>query len=225
MRKVTRARGADQLLNVERNPPELDRRVVDIDERVFARGSDADRADAEPQCPIEAAQPLLVDVADGNRVRLDALERAYDFGGRRRRKDHVLVRLRRRMAAEQPADFNRRLEPTKKRQPVFADLLARPAQCLQHSVALLLVVDLLGAEIERDKKVVGVSAGALTTELTEKLHALTRLRSALGDVAQRDDQVDVLAFNVRERSSERNRIAVHIREEGGSHPAELMGTP
>jgi hypothetical protein len=89
----------------------------------------------------------------------------------------------------------------------------------------LLVFHGLRPEIEREEKVVGVAEDARATELAQQVDALLRLRPALGDVAERDDQVNVAAFDVGERSAECNCVPVHVGEEGDPHSAELTDTP
>jgi hypothetical protein len=51
------------------------------------------------------------------------------------------------------------------------------------------------------------------------------LRSSLGDVAQRDDQVDVVTFDISECGAESDGVPVHVGEEGDPHSAELTDTP
>ena len=87
------------------------------------------------------------------------------------------------------------------------------------------VLDRLVAEVEREQEVVGVSEDARAAELAQQLDAFLRLRAALGDVTERDDQVDVVAFDVGKRSAERDGVAVHVGEERDPHSAELTGTP
>jgi hypothetical protein len=66
---------------------------------------------------------------------------------------------------------------------------------------------------------------ARATELAQQLDALLGLWSALSDVAERDDQVDVVTRDVGERSTERGGVPVHVGEEGDAHSAELTDTP
>jgi len=80
-------------------------------------------------------------------------------------------------------------------------------------------------DLERDEKVVGVPEDARATELAQQIDALPGLRPALGDVAQRDDQVDVVTFDVGERGAESDGVRVHVGEEGDPHSAELTDTP
>ena len=129
------------------------------------------------------------------------------------------------MATEDVACSHGRVEALQKSQPLFAELLARPAGGIEESFSVLLVFHRVGAEIEGEEKVVGVAEDTRATEPAQQVDALLRLRTALGDVAERDDQVDVVARDVGERSAERNCIPVHVGEEGDSHSAELTDTP
>ena len=87
------------------------------------------------------------------------------------------------------------------------------------------VLHRLRPELEREEKVVGVAEDAGAIELTQQVDALLRLRPALRDVAERDDQVNVVALDVGERSAKRNGVPVHVGEEGDPHSAELTDTP
>lgn len=79
--------------------------------------------------------------------------------------------------------------------------------------------------IECEQKLVRVPGDTRTIELAQQVDAFLRLRAALGDVAERDDQVDVVPLDVGERCAERNGVSVHVREESGAHSAELTDTP
>ena len=89
----------------------------------------------------------------------------------------------------------------------------------------LVVFHGLCTEIERDEVVVGVPVDARAAELAQQVDTFPRLRPALGDVAERDDQVDVVSLDVGERCAERDGIPVHVGEEGDPHSAELTDTP
>jgi hypothetical protein len=88
VREVLRARRRDQLVDVEPNAPELDREALVVHERVLAPASGADRADAEPERALEAAQPLLMNVSGSDGIGVDE----PDGFRRGARKDDVLVR-------------------------------------------------------------------------------------------------------------------------------------
>lgn len=90
---------------------------------------------------------------------------------------------------------------------------------------MFLILDRLGAEVERDQEVVGVAEHTLTAELTQELDALERLRAALRDVAEGDDQVGPAILQVGERGAECDRVSVHVGEKGNPHSGELMDTP
>ena len=92
-------------------------------------------------------------------------------------------------------------------------------------MSALFVFHRLRPEIEREEKVVGVAEDAGATELAQQVDALLRLRPALGDVAERDDQVNVVALDVGERRTESNGVPVHVGDEGDPHSAELTDTP
>ena len=95
----------------------------------------------------------------------------------------------------------------------------------RRAFSALFVFHRLRPEIEREEKIVGVSEDAGAAELAQQVDALLRLRPALRNVAERDDQVDVVALDVGERRAERNGVPVHVGEEGDSHFAELTDTP
>ena len=80
------------------------------------------------------------------------------------------------------------------------------------------------AKIEGEEKVLRVPSHTRTAELTQELDALERLRPALGNVAEGDDQVGPAILQVGERRAERDRVSVHVGEKGNSHSAELMNT-
>ena len=209
-----RARRADQLVDVERNATELDRERLVVDERVLAPAADADSADAEPERALEAAQPLLMNVSGGDGI---GVEQA-DALRRRARKHDVLVRRRRRMAAEDATGRDGRLEATEEREPILAELLPRPCSRGQEAVDVL---GLLRAEVEREQELVGVPEDARALELLQQLDALARLRTALRDVSQRDDQIRFAPLQIRERGAESDGVPVHVREESGSHTGTL----
>jgi len=209
-----RARRADQLVDVERNAAELDRKRLVVDQRVLAPAADADRADAEPERALEAAQPLLMNVSGRNGI---GVERPDAFR-RRARKHDVLVRRRRRMAAEDATGRDGRLEATEEREPILAELLPRPCSGRQEAVDVL---GLLRAEVEREQELVGVPEDARALELLQQLDALARLRTALRDVAERDDQIRFAPLQIRERGAECDGVPVHVREESGSHTGTL----
>ena len=129
------------------------------------------------------------------------------------------------MAAEDPLDLDRRLEAAEELEPFRAELLLRPAGRLEQPFLSLLVLDRLVAEIEGQEEIVRVPEDARAVELAQQLDAFERLRPALRDVAQADDQVDVMLLQIGERRTEGDRIAVHVGKECDSHPGELTGTP
>ena len=92
-------------------------------------------------------------------------------------------------------------------------------------LSALFVFHRLRPEVEREEKVVGVAEDARATELAQQVDALSRLRPTLGDVAQRDDQVDVVTLDVGECGAESDGVPVHVGEEGDPHSAELTDTP
>jgi len=238
IRKVLRARNAEQLVDVEWNPAELDRQRLGRDERVFTVGAkrngiewllvlvdEADASDAEPERRLEAPKPLQMHVTGGNGGGRDARERAIDVFTGGGRQEHVLVRLRRRVAAKNPLDLDCRLEAAEELEPRRAELLLRPPCRLEQPFLSLLVLDRLVAEIEGQKEVVRVPEDAGALELAQQLDAFERLRTTLRDVAQADDQVDVVLLQIGERRTKGDCIAVHVGKECDSHPGELTGTP
>ena len=128
------------------------------------------------------------------------------------------------MAAQKPVRTHGGLEALQEREAVLAELLARPASRFEQPFAAFLVLDRLRAEIEGEEKVLRVSTDAWTAELTQELGALERLGPTLRDVAERDDQVGPAILQIGECCAERNRVSVHVGEEGNPHSAELMGT-
>ena len=128
------------------------------------------------------------------------------------------------MAAQKPVRTHGGLEALQEREAVLAELLARPASRFEQPFAAFLVLDRLGAEVESDQEVVGVAEHARAVELAQELDALERLGPTLRDVAERDDQVRPAILQIGECCAERNRVSVHVGEEGNPHSAELMGT-
>src|ERR671936_612782 len=120
------------------------------------------------------------------------------------------------MTAEQRTGMHRRLEAAEKLEPVLAELLARPMRRRE-----LLLGHLLVAEVERNEEVVGVAVDARTAELAQEVDALDRLRAALRDVAERDDQVGLEPLQVAERRAKCDGVAVHVRDEGDAHRGTL----
>ena len=96
------------------------------------------------------------------------------------------------MAAEDPLDLDRRLEAAQELEPFRAELRLRPAGRLEQPFLSLLVLDRLVAEIEGQEEVVRVPEDARAVELAQQVDTFERLRPALRDVAQADDQVDVV---------------------------------
>ena len=186
---------------------------------------EADAPNAEPQGRVEAAQPLKMDMAGGDRGGFDAFQGVIDFCTRSGRQDDVLVRLRRRVAAEDLLDVDRRLEAAEKLETFGAKLFARPASGFEQTLLSLLVLDRLVAEVEGQEEVVRVPEHAWAVELTQQLDALERLRPALRDIAEGNDQVDVVLLQIGESRPEGDCIAVHVGEKRDSHSTELTGTP
>ena len=209
MREVHCARRGEQLVQIERVVPELDCERVVVDEGVLAPARDPDRADAEPEGPVEAAQPLLMHMTGRNCLGVDAA----DLLRRRLRQDDVLVRRRGRVAAQHPSCLHRRLEAAQKLETVRSELLLRPACSVEQALQLLRILHRLGAEIEREQKLVRVAEHARAVELTQQLDALARLRAALRDVAEGDDQVGLTVLQIGQGSAERAGVAVHVGEE------------
>ena len=129
------------------------------------------------------------------------------------------------MAAEEPSRAHCRLEALEKREPVLSELLPRPARRLEQTSEVLLVLDRLGTDVERQEEAVRVAEHARTVELAQELDALERLRSSLRDVAERDDQVRPAVLQIGERSPESDGVAVHVGEESDAHSAQLMAAP
>ena len=129
------------------------------------------------------------------------------------------------MTAEHVAGSHGRLEVLQKSQPVFAELRAGPVGRIEQALSALVVFHGVCSEIERNEEVVGVPVDARAAELAQQVDAFPRLRPALGDVAERDDQVDVVSLDIRERCAESDGVSVHVGEKGDPHPAELTDTP
>ena len=148
--------------------------------------------------------------------------------GRGRGQDDVRVRVGRRVAADDAraveVDLDRPFETTQEREVGLAELLPRPLSDLEQPPTLVLA-DRLGGDVQREQELVGVPEDAAARQLLQQLDALDRLRPALGDVAERDDQVGLYTLDVRERGAERDSVSVHVREKGHSHPAETTVTP
>jgi hypothetical protein len=122
------------------------------------------------------------------------------------------------VTAEDASGHNNRLEVTEEREALVAELLPRPFRGRQEAVDVL---GLLRAEIEREQELVGVPEDARALELLQQFDALARLRAALCDVAERDDQIRLAPLEIRERSTECDGVPVHVREEGDSHTGTL----
>lgn len=214
MREVLRARICNERVDVERDAAELDGEALVVDERVLAPGPDADRADAEPERAVEAAQPLLMDMSRGDSVGLQRTDPLR----RRLRQDDVLVRGRRRMAAEHTTGSDRRLETAEELEPVLAELLARPAPRLEQPLDVL---GLLGAEVERQQELIRVAEHARTADLAQEIDAFAWLRASLRDVAEGDDQVGIVVLQIDERGAKCDGVAVHVGEESDAHTGTL----
>ncbi len=123
-------------------------------------------------------------------------------------------------------DLDGRLEPLQELEAVVAQLVARPAADLEYPLGVLGVHRLgLGAEVERKHELVRVPEDAGAVELPQELDALDRLRAALGDVPERDDQIRLDTLDVRERRAKGDGVAVHVGEESDAHAADTTGTP
>lgn len=212
MREIPLSRGRDQLVEVVSDAAELDCQAFVVDERVLAPGTGADRADAEPQRPLEPSEPLLVDVTGRDCI---GLERP-DLLGRSLGQDDVLDRRGRRVAAEHSPGLYGRAEAAQELEPVLAELVARPVRRLEHALVGLLV-----AEVERDEDVIRVAVDAGTRQLLQQLDALARLRPSLRDVPEGDDQVGAAILQIREGGPECDGVAVHVGEEGDAHTGTL----
>ena len=151
-----------------------------------------------------------MDVAGCNRVGIDK-RNAVGV-----REDDVLVRRRRRVAAEHAACLHGRGEAAQEREAILAELRARPVRCLEHALVGLFV-----AELERNEKVIRVPVDARTSKLLQQRNAFARLRPALGDVAERDDQVGLDVLQVGQSGAEGDGVAVHVGEEGDAHTGTL----
>jgi hypothetical protein len=126
------------------------------------------------------------------------------------------------VAAEKVVDLDAGLEAAEELQPLLAELLSRPACRLKQPLALLLVLDLLMAKVEGEQEFLSVPQHTWAPQLTKELNALDGLGPALGDVAERDDQVRLFSREVHERGAEGNGVSVHVGEERHSHGRELM---
>lgn len=183
MGEVGPACRGEQLVRIEGKTAELDRERVVVDEGVLAPAWVArrtDRADAEPERVSEPAQPLKMYVSCGDRSRTG--EERLDVFGPSLRQHDVLIGRRRRVAAEHASRLHGRLEAAEEVEPVRAELLLRPARRVEEALQLLGIVDGLGAEVEREHKLVGIAEHARAGELAQQLDALARLRPTLRDV-------------------------------------------
>lgn len=137
--------------------------------------------------------------------------------GVRFRQHDVFDRRRRGVAAEHTSCSHGRREAAQEPKAVLAELFARPVRGLQDAL-----VGLFAAEVERHENVIRIPVDARTPQLLQELDALARLRTTLRDVAERDDQVGPATFfQVGERCTERDGIAVHVGEEGDAHTGTL----
>ncbi len=94
----------------------------------------------------------------------------------------------------------------------------------EKALTLILLFDLLRAEVQRQQIVVGVAVHARAVELLQQVDALARLGTALRDVSEGDDQARVAFLQIGENRSERSGVAVHVGDETDSHPLELTVT-
>jgi len=182
----------------------------------------ADAADTEPERLAEPPQPLQMNVPCSHPARVEAVEDLLDSFRRCGGQDDVLVRVRRGVATEKIADLDRGLEAAKEVQPLLAELFSRPARGLEQLLAPLFVLDGLRAEVESEEELLGVPEHARTVQLSQQVDALERLGPALGDVPEGDDPIRGRPLDVVERRAKRDRVAVHVREEGDSHAADPM---
>lgn len=164
-------------------------------------------------------------MAGRDRCGSDSVEGPLDLVMRGRRQHDVLVGARRRVTAQQRADLDGRLETAQEGKPLLPELLARPARRLEEPLDAILVVDRLRlrAEVEGQQEVIRVAEDARALELAQEVDALGRLRAALRDVAEGDDQARLPTLKVRKSGAERDRVAVHVRDEGDAHEGELTG--
>ena len=133
------------------------------------------------------------------------------------RQHHILDRRRRGVAAEHASRPHGRREAAQERKTLVAELGARPMRRLQDAL-----VRLFAAEVERNEDVIRVPVDARAAELLQELHALAWLRSALRDVAERDDQIGLATLlQIGERCPERDSVSVHVGEEGDAHTGTL----
>ena len=152
-----------------------------------------------------------MDVAGSNRVGV------HGWNGVRVRQDDVVEGGRCRVAAEHTPRLHGWSEAPQEREAVVAELLARPVRGLEHALVGLLV-----AEVERDEEVIRVPVDAWAAELLQQLDALARLRASLRDVPEREDQVRLTTrLQIGEGGAERDRVPVHVGEEGDAHTGTL----
>ena len=125
------------------------------------------------------------------------------------------------MTAENASGADGGLEAFKGCEAVLAELLARPTGSFEQLFPLGLVLLRVRTQIEREEKVLGVPPDTRAPEFAQQLHALARLRSSLRDVPERDDQIGLAVLQIGERSPESDGVAVHVRDEGDAHSAQL----
>jgi len=129
------------------------------------------------------------------------------------------------VAAEHPPCLHRRLEAAQELETLHSELLLRPARGVEQPLQLLRIVDGLRPKIERQEELVRVAEHARAVELAQQLDAFARLRTALRNVAEGDDQVWFAILQIGEGSTEREGVAVHVGEECDPHSGQLMAAP
>ena len=104
----------------------------------------------------------------------------------------------------------RRLERLDVREPVRAELLARPLADGEQSLGRRF---LAGVRVEHEG--VRVAEHNRAVEPAEERDDLGGLGAALDRVAEADDLIDRSALEVLQHRPERDRVAVHVGDEGG----------
>jgi hypothetical protein len=79
--------------------------------------------------------------------------------------------------------------------------------------------------LQRQQALVGVAEHARPAELAQAVENLGWLRTALGDVTEANNLVEPLAFEALNEGLERDRIAVHIRDDPDPHRPSAAVSP
>jgi hypothetical protein len=212
-----------ELVEVERNPAELDRSR--FDDRVRGPGierevvvglamvvADPDTARVDVPGPSDASQLLNVDVSARKHVGTGSGEGIRWILGQH---DGFVVG-RHRVEAEEAqsveVDLDRRLERAN-----VVDFRGRELRNAPVALCQLPLGRDLGAGVRVEQKGVGVSQHHSGIHVPQQLEALGGLWAALGHVPECDHQVGAASLDVLQRRAQSDGVAVRVGDQGDPH--------